>query len=302
MPIEVADDRRVAVGDVAERTGVHDDRRVLERLQQVGLQRLAHDDRHRTGALQLLGGHRLAGAVVADDDPPEAGTQILGRRRQRQDGHHFGGGGDVEAGLAGDAVGLAAEADDDVAQRPVVDVEHAPPGDVVDVEVELVALVQMVVDHRRQQVVGGGDRVEVAGEVQVEQLHRDHLAVAAAGGAALDAEGRAHRRLAQADGRLLADVLHRHAETDRRRGLALAERRRRDRGDHDVLGLRSVGELVDRLEPDLGQLVAVRLEQMGPDAHLRGDLGERRKRAGAGDVEVGWKRHWLTPLSVQLSV
>ena len=87
---------------------------------------------------------------------------------------------------------FAAEADDDVAQRPVVDVEHAAPGDVVQVEAELVALVQVVVDHRRQQVVRRGDGVEVAGEVQVEQLHRDHLAVAAAGRAALDAEGRAH--------------------------------------------------------------------------------------------------------------
>ena len=133
---------------------------------------------------------------------------------------------------------------------------------------ELVALVQMVVDHRRQQVVGRRDRVEVAGQVQVEQLHRDHLAVAAAGRAALDAEGRAHRRLAQADGRLLADVLHRHAEPDRGRRLALAERRRGDRGDDDVLGLRSVGELVDRLQPDLGR------------AH------RRAPRAGAGPMPI----------------
>ena len=36
----------------------------------------------------------------------------------------------------------AAEADDDVAQRAVVDVEHAPPGDVVRVEAERVALEQ----------------------------------------------------------------------------------------------------------------------------------------------------------------
>ena len=134
----------------------------------------------------------------------------------------------------------------------------------MEVEVELVALVQVVVDHRRQQVVGSGDGVEVAGEVQVEQLHRDDLAVAAAGGAALDAERRAHRRLAQADRGLLADVLHRLAEADRGGGLAFAERRRRDRGDHDVLRLRPVGQLVDRFEPDLGQIVAVGSSRCGP--------------------------------------
>jgi hypothetical protein len=30
----------------------------------------------------------------------------------------------------------------------------------------------------------------------------------------------------------------------------------------------------------------VRLEQMWPDAHLSGNLGERRELAGAGDFEV----------------
>src|SRR6478752_6866379 len=51
-------------------------------------------------------------------------------RGEREDRHHLAGGGDVEAGLAWHAVQLAAEAHDDVAQRAVVDVEHAPPGDV----------------------------------------------------------------------------------------------------------------------------------------------------------------------------
>ncbi len=230
--------------------------RVCSRL---GFERLAHDDRHRTGALQLLGGDGFAGLVVADHDPPEAGTQVGGRGGERQDGHDLGGSRDVEARLTRDAIGLAAETDDDVAQCTVVDIEHPPPRDVVHVEVELVALVQMVVDHGRQQVVRRRHGVEVAGEVQVQQLHRDHLAVATAGCPALDAERRAHRRLTQADGGALADVLHRHAETDRRRGLALAERRRGDRGHDHVLGLRAVGQLGDGLQPDLGQVVAVRL-------------------------------------------
>lgn len=40
-----------------------------------------------------------------------------------------------------------------------------------------------------EQVVGGRDGVDVAGEVEVEGLHGDHLGVPAAGSAALDAEG-----------------------------------------------------------------------------------------------------------------
>jgi hypothetical protein len=43
------------------------------------------------------------------------------------------------------------------------------------VDFQLVAPVDVVVDHRRQQVVGRGDGVEIAGEVQVHVLHRHHL-------------------------------------------------------------------------------------------------------------------------------
>ncbi len=181
---------------------------------------------------------------------------------------------------------------DDVAQRTVVDVDDPAPRDVVEVEAELVAVVQVVVDHRRQQVVRRGDGVEVAGEVEVEQLHRDDLAVAAAGRAALDAERRAHRRLAQRDHRVLADVLHGLTEPDRGGGLALAERRRRDRGDDDVLGLRSIAQLVDRIEPDLGEIAAVRLEQVLADPHLGGDLGHRLRARARGRSRDRWERTW----------
>ena len=57
-----------------------------------------------------------------------------------------------------------------------------------------VAVQDRGVEHRREQVVGGADGVDVAGEVQVEVLHRDDLGHAAAGGAALDAEHRARAR------------------------------------------------------------------------------------------------------------
>ncbi len=62
----------------------------------------------------------------------------------------------------------------------------------------------VVVHHGGQQVVGSADGVQVAGEVQVDVLHGDHLGIAAAGGAALDAEHRAQGRLAQGHKDVLA--------------------------------------------------------------------------------------------------
>ncbi|CAB4852479.1 unannotated protein [freshwater metagenome] len=286
---EVADDGAVAVSDVAERASVHDDRSVLQRLQQVRLQGLAHDDGHRASTLELLGSDGFAGRVVADDDATHTSAQVVHRVGEREDGHHLTGGSDVEPGLAGDAVHLRAEADDDVAQCPVVDVEHSPPGDVVQVEIERVALVEVVVDHRRQQVVGRGHCMEVAGEVQVQQLHRDHLAVAATGGTALDTERRAHRGLTQADDGLLADVLHRLAKAHRGGGLPFAEWRRGDGRNHHVFGLRATAQLIDRFQTDLGHIVAMLFEQMRPDTHLCGNFGHRCCLAGTCDGEVGRK-------------
>ena len=64
--------------------------------------------------------------------------------------------------LAGVAVLLAAETDHDVAQGAVADVEDPGPEHVVGVDAELVAVVDVVVDERRGEVVRRADRVDVA--------------------------------------------------------------------------------------------------------------------------------------------
>ena len=152
----------------------------------------------------------------------------------------------------------------------------------------VVAVVQVVVDHRREQVVGGRDGVEVAGEVQVEPLHRDDLAVAATGRTALDPERRPHRRLTQRDDRPLAEAVQRLREPDRGRGLALAERRRRHRRDDDVLGRMRRRGLVEDREVDLGDAAAVRLEVLVTDAEVGGDVGE----ADAGSLRSRSRGRW----------
>ena len=130
-------------------------------------------------------------AAVIRADPL---AQVLEVARDGHDRHHLRRRGDVEAGLARVAVGPAAEPDRDVAQRPVVHVDRAAPGDPQRVDLVRVAVQDRRVDHRREQVVGGADRVDVAGEVEVEVLHRDDLGQAAAGRAALDPEHRTERR------------------------------------------------------------------------------------------------------------
>ncbi len=278
----VGQDARTAMRDIAERTGVDEGGRVFERLQQVGHERLAQDHRHRTRGLQLLRGHRRTVARVADHDPAEALAQIMQRGRQRKDRHDLGGGRDVESGLPRHPVDTCPEADHDVAQGPVIDVEDARPGDLVRVDAQGIAVEQVVVDHRGQQVVRSGNRMRVAGQVQVHPLHRHDLGPAAAGRATLDPEDGAHRRLPDRHGGALADVPERLREADRSRRLALPQWRRRDRGDHHVLGQRPVGELIQRGQLHLGHVPAVRLQQVRIEAQARRHLGYRLERLPIG--------------------
>ena len=232
--------RVAAVGDVRERPAVDEGGRVLERLHQVRGEGVTQQHGHRALGLQVAGGDLLLGVGVADHDVAEPALEVGQRVGQADDRHHLGRHDDVEAVLAGHAVGHAAQAHDDLAQRPVVEVDHALPGDGARVDVQGVALVQVVVDHRGEQVVGRGDRGEVSGEGEVDVDHRHDLAVPATGRAALDAEHRAHRRLAQGHDALLADATQGVGQPDRGGGLALAGRRRAHRRDEHA-GVRRVG-------------------------------------------------------------
>ena len=166
------------------------------------------------------------GAVGGQHDAPEARTQVEDVGGQGQDGHDLAGHGDDELALAGQPVEPAAETDGDLAQGAIADVEDPRPGDREGVDVERVAVVQVVVEEGRGEVVGGADGVHVAGEVEVEVLHGDDLAVAAAGGAALDAEDRAQRGLADGHRGAPADAVEPLREADGGGRLALAQRRR----------------------------------------------------------------------------
>jgi len=105
------------------------------------------------------------------------------------------------------------------------------------------------VDGCSQQVVGRSDGVQVAGEVQVELLHRDHLTVTAAGRAALDAEGGSLAGLADAGEDLLAQVRAQGlAQADGGGRLAFAQRRRRNRRHHDVVAGRCILEPLAHIE------------------------------------------------------
>ena len=168
---------------------------VLQRLHQVGRQRVLQQHRHR--AVRLAGRGRAPACGRASSRPrccPGAAFRSCSEVARQKIAITSEATTMSKPSSRGKPLAGAAEADGDLAQRAVVHVHHAPPADAAHVDAQRVAVVDVVVDHRRQQVVGQRDGVEVAGEVQVDVLHRHHLRMAAAGGAALHAEHRARAR------------------------------------------------------------------------------------------------------------
>jgi hypothetical protein len=158
--------------------------------------------------------------------------------------------------LARNAVCLAAKPDDRVAQLAIVHVERARPRDGRRVDAQRIGVVNRCVERGREQVMRRGHRVKVAVEVEVDVLHRPDLRVAAAGAATFHAEHRAHRRLAQTQHHLLADLPEPHRQRDAGGRLALARLGRGDGGDDHELAVRARGETIENRESNLAAILA----------------------------------------------
>ena len=230
--------------------------------------------------------HRLPVARVADDDVAETLLEVMQVGCEAEDRHDLGGDHDVEARLARVAVAGSAQPDHDVAQCAVAHVQHAAPRDPSHVDAERVAVVDVVVDHRGEQVGRDGDRREVAGEVQVDVLHRHDLGIATARGAALHAEHRPERRFAQADHGSLADARERVAEPHGRGRLAFAGGRGRDGCDEHQPARRPVSDRGEVIERDLRLVATVGLEALFGDAEALGHHRDRQHVRRLRDVDV----------------
>ena len=231
--------------------------------------------------------HRLLVARVADDDLREPRLQVGQRLGKAEDRHHLGRDDDVEAVLPRIAVRGAAERDRDVAQRAVVHVHDALPRDPPDVQSERVAMVNVVVDQRSEQVVRDADRVKITGEVQVDILHRHDLRVATASGAALHPEHGSQRGLAQADCRLLPDAVERIAQSDGRRRLAFAGGCRAYGRNQDQLAALPVVDACEPVQRDLGFRPAIGFQRGVRDAESRRDLADGQQTCMLRDVDIG---------------
>ena len=279
------------MGDVGEGAAMYESGGVLQGLNQVGLQGVLQQGSHGALGVQVTGGDGLAVPGVGNHQAGQTGLQVVDIGSQAQYSHDLGGNGDVVAVFTGHTIGLAAQAVHHEAELTVVHVHAAAPHHLAGVDIQGVALIDMVIEHRSQQVVGSADGMDVCGEVQVDVLHGDNLCVAAAGRAALHAEHGAQGGLTQSDQNLLADFAHSVSQTDGGSGLALTGGGGVDGSDQNQLAIGLVGHVLQDVVVNLGFVLAVLLQVLFVHTGGLGDLGDGEHFGFLCDFDVRFESH-----------
>ena len=260
---------RTAVGDVCERTAMDEGRCMLRRLHKVGVQGIAQQHCDGSCHAEVTHTEGLSLGSDAQHDILYATLQVLLTRSQTEYGHELRCRGDVEACLVHHTV--TPQTCHHVAQGPVVHVEHPLPEDLPQREAFLTVLVDIVVEQRTDGVVGRGHGVEVAREVQVDLLHRQHLGIAATSSTTLDAKARSQRWFAQSHHGLLADLVQTQCQTDTHRSLTDTRLCRAD-GRHQNQPALLHFLLINHLHWHLRHEAAVGVYSLRVNTHLGSDL------------------------------
>ena len=285
------------MGDVGKGSAVDERGGVLQGLDQVRLDGVLQEGGHGSLGLQVMGGDRLVIPGIGHDHAGQAGLQIGQAGGQAQNCHDLGGHRDVESVLTGHAVGLAAQAADDVAQLTVIHIHRALPGDLAHVDIQRIALLNVVIQHGGQQVVGRADGVEVTGEVEVDLLHGDHLGISTAGRAALHTEHGAQAGLAQAENDLFAQLIEGIGQSHTGGGLTLACRRGVDGGHQHQLGLSR--HLSQGVEIQLGLGAAIGLQHVLGNSKLGGHFCDGQHFRFLRDFDIRFHRNTASFIHVR---
>ena len=258
---------------------MHQSGGVLQSLHQVGFERIFEKGSHSALHFQIPAVNRLACQIVSDENISQPFFQVGKVSSQAEDSHNLAGNGDLESILTGHAVGFSAQADYHMAQCPVVHIHAAFEEDTAGVNAQSVALLQMVVNHSAQKVVGCGDGMHITGKVKVNILHGDNLGVSAAGSSAFYAEYRSQGRLTQSDHCVFADAVHSLSQTYRGGGFALTSRSRVDGGYQNQLAIFAVFQTGENLLRQFSLVAAVRLQLLGQNTQTAGNLRDGQHMA-----------------------
>jgi hypothetical protein len=179
--------------------------------------------------------------------------------------------------LSGDTVHFSSEANGNISEHPVIHILTALPDNLFCIDAKGVPLMNVVIQHSRQQVIGGGDGMEISGKMKIQFIHRNHLGITAPGSSSLNAKTWTKRRLSQCDDRFLPQLIHRLAKTDGGRRLPFPCRGRIDGSHQNQLAVLSVLDLFPKIIRQLRLIFSIKVQILFLDIQFFCNLMNRLK-------------------------
>ena len=186
---------------------------------------------------------------------------------------------------------LTPHADNYMAQGAVIQVQHTLPCHTAHINIQGVALLDVIVNHCCQQVVGSGNSMEITGKMQVDILHRHHLGIAATCGTALQAEAWPQGWLTECHSHLLALLVQGISQAYAGGSLALAGRRRIDSRYKNQLTILVIFYLVPGIQGNLGLVLAVHFQIVLANVEFGSNLANVLHLSFLGDFNISFHKY-----------
>ena len=161
------------------------------------------------------------------------------------------------------------------------------PRDLGGIDVQLVAEMNVGVQHGSQQVVCRANGVKVARKVQIDIFHGNDLGISAASRATFNTKNRTQRRLTQRNNHILAALGQRIGQANGCGGLSFARRGRIDCSYQNKLA-RSMLFLAKQIEIDFSLVISVNLKVFVLDAYFLGNFTNEFRRCRLSNFDIAW--------------
>ena len=161
------------------------------------------------------------------------------------------------------------------------------PRDLGGINVQLIAEMNVGVQHSGQQVICRANSMKVARKVQINIFHGNDLGISATGRATFNTKNRSQRRLTQRNNHILAALGQRVRQTNGCGGLSFACRGRIDCSYQNKLA-RSMFFLAKQIKIDFSLVVSVNLKVFVLDAYFLGNFTNEFRRCRLSNFDIAW--------------
>ena len=144
-------------------------------LNQIWLDCIFQKCSHGTGCLQIICCHRISIKIISDNNSSQTLLKISKIICKAENCHNLGGDCNNKMIFSYHSVGLSSKTNYNIPQDTVIHVHAAFPHDLTWIDPQGIPLLDMIIKHCCQQIVGRSDGMKISREMKIQILHRNHL-------------------------------------------------------------------------------------------------------------------------------